>query len=70
MAFKTKAYIYSLNRGKMQSDTMDDITVLEEAQISPEQKGYIVDYKGTKCYAIFNWFTCAYYADDVYGIVK
>ena len=70
MAFKTKAYIYSLNQGKMQSDTMDDITVLEEAQISPEQKGYIVDYKDTKCYAIFNWFTCAYYADDVYGIVK
>lgn len=46
MAFKTKAYIYSLNQGKMQSDTMDDITVLGKTQITPEQEGYIVDYKG------------------------
>ena len=30
---------------------------------------YIVDYKGVKCHAIFNWFVCAYFVDDVYGIV-
>ena len=23
-----------------------------------------------KCTAIFNWYTCSYYADDKYGIVK
>ena len=30
----------------------------------------IVEYKGVKCHAIFNWFVCEYYADDVYEIVK
>ena len=27
---------------------------------------YIVDYKGVKCHALFNWFNCTYYADDIY----
>ena len=50
------AHINSLN-GKM-----DEITVLE--QIS--NNDYIVDYKGVKCHALFNFFTSEYYADDVY----
>lgn len=62
----TQAYIYSLNKGKLNSDTMDEITVLEKVG----DNDYIVDYKGVKCHAIFNWFTCAYYADDVYGRVE
>lgn len=63
--FKTRGYIQSLNNGKMQSDTTDEITVLEQVG----RNDYIVDYKGVKCHAIFNWFTYAYYVDDVYGKV-
>ncbi len=63
--FKTKGYIQSLNVGKMQSDKMDEITVLEQV----DRNRYIVDYKGVKCYALFNWFNCSYYVDDVYGVV-
>ena len=63
---KTTAHINSLD-GKM-----DEITVIGEYELFGHriQNSYIVDYKGTKCTAIFNWFTCEYYADDVYGLVK
>ena len=60
--FKTQAYIQSLNMGKMKSDTMDQITVLQKIG----DNDYIVDYKGIKCHTIYNWFVCAYFADDVY----
>lgn len=56
---KTQAYVQSLNVGKMQPEVMDEITVLEKVGDN--------DYKGIKCHAIFNWFVCAYFADDVYG---
>ena len=65
--FKTTAFIQSLNEGKLQSDRMDEITVLEEKTDPVRGKYYIVDYKGIKCTAIFNGFNCCYYADDVYG---
>lgn len=58
--FTTTAHINSLN-GKT-----DEITVLGEDK-KGNQPYFIVDYKGVKCTAIFNWFVCAYYADDVYG---
>lgn len=61
--FKTQAYIQSLNQGLMQPMYMDEITVLEKVG----DNDYIVDYKGVKCHALFNWFVCAYFADDVYG---
>ena len=48
---------------------MDEITVLDSRQ-DGAQTVYIVDYKGVKCTAIFNWFSNAYYADDKYGIIK
>lgn len=57
MYIKTKAHIYSLD-GKM-----DEITVLEDKG----NNHYIVDYRGVKCTAIFNFFTGSYYADDIYG---
>jgi hypothetical protein len=60
--FKTQAFISSLNRGKMQPEIMDEITVLEQVG----DNDYIVDYKGVKCHALFNWFVCAYFADDIY----
>lgn len=55
--FKTQAHIHSLN------GEMDEITVLEETG----NNEYLVDYRGVKCSAIFNWYNCTYYADDVYG---
>lgn len=61
--FKTKAYIHSLNKEKLSSTEMDEITVLEEIG----NNKYKIDYRGVKCTAIFNWFNCTYYADDVYG---
>ena len=50
----------------MQSTEQDEITVLEKVG----NNDYIVDYKGVKCHALFNWFTGAYYADDVYGRIE
>jgi len=58
--FKTQAHINSLD------GEMDDITILDQRQ-DGNQTVYIVNYKGTLCTAIFNFFTCTYYADDIYG---
>lgn len=62
-AYKVDAHINSLDGG------MDEITVLEERQ-KGNQKYYIVKYKELLCTAIFNGFTCSYYADDVYGVIQ
>ena len=43
-----------------------EITVLKNVG----DNDYIVEYNGIKCHAIFNWFVCEYYADDVYEVVK
>ena len=58
--FQTQAHIHSLG-GKM-----DEITVLKKVG----DNDYIVDYKGVRCHALFNWFVCQFYADDIYRIVK
>ena len=58
--FKTQAHIHSL-KGEM-----DEITELKELG----NNDYIVDYNGVKCHALFNWFVCEFYADDIYRIVK
>jgi hypothetical protein len=57
------AHIHSLG------GEMDEIYVLDERQ-EGNMTVYIVDYKGTKCTAIFNPFVCEFYADDKYGIIK
>ena len=46
MSYKTMAHIHSLN------GEMAEITVIEEVG----NNDYIVDYKGVKCHALFNWF--------------
>lgn len=66
MAYKATAYIHSLNKGKMQPEVTNEITVLEKVG----DNDYIVDYKGVKCHALFNWFVGAYFADDVYGRIS
>lgn len=45
---------------------MDEITIIDKVG----DNDYIVDYKGVKCHALFNWFNCAYYADDLYGRIN
>lgn len=52
---KTQAHIHSLN------GEMDEITIIDKVG----DNDYIVDYKGVKCHALFNWFNY-----DVYAIVK
>lgn len=59
--YKTMAHINSLN------GEMKEITVLDKVE---DKNEYIVEYNGVKCTAIFNWFNCTYYADDVYGKIK
>lgn len=61
---KVKAYIHSLK------DREHDRHVLGEAEIirSIGNNLYLAEYNGVRCTAIFNFFTGAYYADDVYGI--
>ncbi len=62
-SFKAMAHINSLDGAK------DEITVLEERQ-KGNQKYYVVRYKDIFCTAIFNGFTCSYYADDIYGVIQ
>jgi hypothetical protein len=57
---KTIGKIHSLD-GKE-----DEITVLEKIG----DNSYIVDYRGTKCRAIFNIFACRYYVDDIFGRIE
>ena len=64
--FKIKAYINSLNQGKMISTEKAEVKVLEQVG----DNDYIVDYNGVKCHAVFNFFTGAYYADDIYGRIE
>lgn len=61
--FKIQAYIQSLNNGLMKPTHKDEITVLKKVG----DNDYIVEYKGVRCHALFNWFVGAYFADDVYG---
>ena len=46
--YKSQAHIHSLN------GEMDEITIIDKVG----DNDYIVDYKGVKCHALFNWFNC------------
>lgn len=60
MNYKAMAHIHSLNGERA------EVTVLEKVG----DNDYIVDCEGVRCHALFNWFVCEYYADDIYEIVK
>ena len=60
--YKTKAHINSLG------GRTAEITILDKPNESENK--YIVEYGGVKCSAIFNFFVCEFYADDIYGIIK
>ena len=61
-----QAYIHSLK------DHMNNRHVLGEAEIIRciGDNLYLAEINGVRCTAIFNFFTGAYYVDDVYGIQK
>ena len=63
---KIKAYIHSLK------DKEHGRHVLGEAEIIKQigDNLYLAEVNGIQCTAIFNFFTGAYYVDDVYGIQK
>lgn len=58
---KVKAHINSL-KGQMK-----DVIILNK---KADSNDYIVVYNGVKCHAIFNWFVCEYYADDLYAVIR
>lgn len=64
--YKTTAYIQSLNRELSKPTYTDEITVLQDLG----NNEYVVEYKGIKCHAIFNWFVGAFFADDVYAVIE
>ena len=51
-SYKTQAYIQSLNQGQINPTNKDEITILEKVG----DNDYIVEYKGVRCHALFNWF--------------
>ena len=63
---KVKAYIHSLK------DHQNNRHVLCEAEIIKQigDNLYLAEVNGIPCTALFNFFTGAYYVDDVYGIQK
>lgn len=58
--YKTMAKINSLDGAE------DEVTILREVG----ENDYIVDYEGVKCHALFNWFVCRYYVDDIYRRIE
>ena len=66
MKFKdtyVQAHIHSLG------GTIKTVKIIE-TRITDYGTEYVVDYNGIICTAIYNPFTCSYYADDIYGIIK
>lgn len=63
---KVQAYIHCLK------DTEHNRHVLGEAEIIRciGDNLYLAEVNGVRCTAIFNFFTGAYYVDDVYGVQR
>jgi hypothetical protein len=78
---KVKAYIHSLKDHEHDRHVMGEAEIIEcigdnrylaEAEIIRKigDNLYLAEVNGVRCTAIFNFFTGAYYVDDVYGIQK
>ncbi len=57
---KVEARIHSLQGG------LDEVEILSKVG----DNSYLVEYKGKRCSAIFNFFVGCYYVDDLYGVQK
>jgi hypothetical protein len=66
---KVLAYLHSKKVGETQGER-EDVEILESSMDYNRVTTYIVKTQaGVKCTAIFNPFSCSYYADDIYGII-
>lgn len=63
---KVKAYIHSLKDHEHNRHVLGEAEII--CQIGNNQ--YLAEVNGIQCTAIFNFFTGAYYVDDVYGVQK
>lgn len=62
-----KAMLHSLDRDGTHQANLVEVEILEEVG----NNDYIVlTPEGIKCHALFNPFTCYYFADDLYRIVN
>ncbi len=62
-----KAMLHSLDRDGTHQANLVEVEILEEVG----NNDYIVlTPDGIKCHALFNPFTCYYFADDLYRIVN
>ena len=62
-----KAMLHSLDRDGTHRAPLQDVEILEKVG----DNDYIVlTPDGVKCHALFNPFTCYFFADDVYRVVK
>jgi len=59
---ETTSRIYSLH------GEIDNIDIVGECDYN-NQHIYIARYQDKYCTAIFNYFVCDYYTDDVYGVI-
>ena len=63
---KVKAYIHSLKDQEHNCHVLGEVEIIECIC----DNLYLAEVNGVRCTAIFNFFTGAYYVDDVYGIQK
>ena len=63
---KVQAYIHSLKGQKHDCHMLDEAEIIQ--QIGDNR--YLAEVNGIRCTAIFNFFTGAYFVDDVYGIQR
>ena len=61
---KVKAYIHSLKDHENNRHVLGDAEIIQ----CISDNLYLAEVNGVRCTAIFNFFTGAYYVDDVYGV--
>ena len=62
---KVKAYIHSLKDYEHDRHVMGEAVIIR--QIGDNR--YLAEVNGVRCTAIFNFFTGAYYVDDVLSLI-
>ena len=65
MARKVMAFVHSLKDKQTDQNHAAEVTIIEHRN----DNDVVAEYNGVRCSAIFNWFTCSYYVDDIYGVI-
>ena len=65
---KVLAYRHSKKVGEKQGEK-EEVEIIDFKTERGVTTYTVKTQEGIKCSAIFNIFTCAYYADDVYGVI-